>query len=72
MINITDTERQGELIRIERKRQSLTQEQLTALAGVGVRFEHGLETCRIGLASAAYTLTGASPPGPRRLITQSL
>ena len=44
----------GHLVRIERKRQKLTQEQLAALAGVGVRFlrelEKGKGSCQIGLA----------------------
>lgn len=51
---IEDTGQLGLEIRTERKRQSLTQEQLAALAGVGVRFvrelERGKETCRIGLS----------------------
>lgn len=54
MTELTNTTQLGELIREERKRQSLTQEQLAALAGVGVRFvrelEHGKDSCRIGLA----------------------
>lgn len=54
MPKITNTTQLGEVIRAERKRQSLTQEQLAALTGVGVRFlrelEHGKESCRIGLA----------------------
>ncbi|MCB1509258.1 MAG: helix-turn-helix transcriptional regulator [Hyphomicrobiaceae bacterium] len=44
----------GERIRKERKQQVLTQEELAAPAGVGVRFvrelEHGKENRRIGLA----------------------
>jgi y4mF family transcriptional regulator len=43
----------GFLIRQERKNQNLTQEQLAALAGVGVRFirevEHGKPTCQLAL-----------------------
>ncbi len=43
----------GFLIRQERKKQKLTQEQLAALAGVGVRFirevEHGKLTCQLAL-----------------------
>jgi len=53
MTEITDTAQLGSLIREERKRQSLTQEQLAALTGVGVRFvrelEHGKDSCRVGL-----------------------
>lgn len=44
----------GALLRQERNRQGLTQEQLAAIAGVGIRFvrelETGKTTCRIGLA----------------------
>lgn len=54
----------GELIRKERKSQQLTQEQLAALAGVGVRFvrelEHGKESCRIGLAIQVLQTLGLS------------
>ena len=43
----------GELIRQERKRQKVTQAELAALSGVGVRFlrelEHGKESCQLGL-----------------------
>lgn len=41
------------LIRQERKKQKLTQDQLAAIAGVGVRFfrevEHGKPTCQLAL-----------------------
>ncbi len=54
----------GNLIRNERKRQKLTQEQLAALSGVGVRFvrelEHGKESCRIGLALTVMQTLGLS------------
>lgn len=54
MIDISHTNQLGEVIRAERKRQSLTQEQLAAIAGVGVRFvrelEHGKASCQLGLA----------------------
>lgn len=54
MIDISHTNQLGEVIRAERKRQSLTQEQLAAIAGVGVRFvrelEHGKSSCQLGLA----------------------
>jgi y4mF family transcriptional regulator len=54
----------GVLIRKERKNQQLTQEQLAALAGVGVRFvrelEHGKESCRIGLAIQVLQTLGLS------------
>nr|WP_319483799.1 helix-turn-helix domain-containing protein [uncultured Cohaesibacter sp.] len=52
----------GALIREERKRQALTQEQLAALSGVGVRFvrelEHGKESCRVGLALTVMQTLG--------------
>ncbi|MBU2532936.1 MAG: type II toxin-antitoxin system Y4mF family antitoxin [Alphaproteobacteria bacterium] len=54
----------GQLIRKERKQQRLTQEELAALAGVGVRFvrelEHGKESCRIGLALQVLRSLGLS------------
>lgn len=54
----------GQRIRAERKRQQLTQEQLAALAGVGVRFvrelESGKESCRIGLAFMVMQTLGLS------------
>lgn len=52
----------GEYIRTERKRQNLTQEQLAALAGVGIRFlrelEKGKESCQIGLAFTVLSTLG--------------
>ncbi len=54
----------GNLVRIERKRQKLTQEQLAALAGVGVRFlrelEKGKDSCQIGLAFSVMQTLGLS------------
>jgi len=54
----------GQLIRKERKQQRLTQEELAALAGVGVRFvrelEQGKESCRIGLALQVLRSLGLS------------
>ncbi|WP_159946270.1 helix-turn-helix domain-containing protein [Rhizobium sp. 18065] len=54
MATISDSVALGQLIRAERKRQQLTQEQLAGVAGVGVRFvrelESGKESCRVGLA----------------------
>lgn len=51
---IADTKTLGALIRAERKRQKLTQEQLAALTGVGDRFvrelEAGKESCQLGRA----------------------
>lgn len=60
----------GELIRKERKQQRLTQVELAALAGVGVRFvrelEHGKESCRIGLALQVLQSLGLSVSVLRR------
>lgn len=52
----------GLLIHAERKHQKLTQEQLAALAGVGVRFvrelEKGKDSSHIGLAFAVMLTLG--------------
>jgi y4mF family transcriptional regulator len=54
MDKVSDAAGLGALIKKERKSQKLTQEQLSALAGVGARFvrelEHGKKTCHVGLA----------------------
>ncbi|MGQ7846080.1 helix-turn-helix domain-containing protein [Granulosicoccus sp. 3-233] len=54
----------GELIRQERKRQRVTQSELAALAGVGVRFlrelEHGKGSCQLGLALAVLQTLGVT------------
>jgi y4mF family transcriptional regulator len=54
MQTITDSKALGALIRKERKSQSLTQEELAGLTGVGVRFvrelEAGKESCQLGRA----------------------
>jgi transcriptional regulator with XRE-family HTH domain len=56
MATVSDNVALGQLIRAERKRQQLTQEQLAGVAGVGVgvRFlrelESRKESCRVGLA----------------------
>ena len=54
----------GSLIRHERKRQGLTQEQLAGIAGVGIRFvrelEAGKTTCQIGLALQVMRTLGLS------------
>lgn len=61
---VNDSVDLGRLIRTERKRQHLTQEQLAALAGVGVRFvrelEGGKESCRVGLAFMVMQTLGLS------------
>ena len=52
----------GEMIRHSRKEQGLTQEQLAATAGVGVRFirelELGKESCHIGKALTVVAMLG--------------
>lgn len=51
---IADTKTLGAILRKERKRQKLTQQQLAALTGVGDRFvrelEAGKESCQLGRA----------------------
>lgn len=62
METISDSLALGQLIRTERKRQQLTQEQLAGIAGVGVRFvrelESGKESCRLGLALTVLQTLG--------------
>lgn len=64
MRNVQDSKALGAAVREERKNQNLTQEELAALAGVGVRFvrelEHGKESCRIGLALQVMQTLGLS------------
>lgn len=52
----------GALIRRHRKEQNLTQEQLAATAGVGVRFirelEQGKASCQIGKALIVMSMLG--------------
>ena len=43
MKNLTDTNQLGQMIRSARKSQGLTQEQLAATCGIGVRFLRELE-----------------------------
>jgi y4mF family transcriptional regulator len=71
MQTITDSKSFGLLIRAERKAQKLTQEQLAALTGVGVRFvrelEAGKDSCQIGRAlQVAATLGLRVSVGSRR------
>lgn len=53
-MQISTSDALGSLIKSERKRQKVTQAELAALAGVGIRFlrelENGKETCQVGLA----------------------
>ena len=55
-------EKLGTLIRHVRKEHGLTQEQLAATAGVGVRFirelEQGKESCHIGKVIAVVSMLG--------------
>jgi len=55
-------EKLGEMIRQARKEQGLTQEQLAATTGVGVRFirelEQGKESCHIGKALTVVAMLG--------------
>ena len=52
----------GSIVRQERKEQGLTQEQLAATTGVGVRFirelEKGKESCHIGKALTVVLMLG--------------
>ncbi len=52
LMKIQNIQALGLLIQKTRKAQKLTQEQLAALSGVGVRFlrelEHGKESCHLG------------------------
>ena len=59
---LTDTKQLGVLIRKVRKNQKLTQEQLAATCGVGIRFirelEQGKESCYIGKALLVAKMLG--------------
>lgn len=52
----------GMIVRHTRKEQGLTQEQLAATTGTGVRFirelEHGKESCHIGKALTVVAMLG--------------
>ena len=52
MEDISSINNLGNLIRLERKKQALTQAQLAGLSGVGIRFlselERGKNSCEIG------------------------
>lgn len=62
MKTLTDTKQLGQMIRAARKSQGLTQEQLAATCGTGVRFirelEHGKESCQIGKAMMVVKMLG--------------
>ena len=55
-------EKLGIIVKQARKEQGLTQEQLAATAGVGVRFirefEQGKESCHIGKALTVVSMLG--------------
>ncbi len=61
---MTDTkmERLGLLVRLARKEQGLTQEQLSATTGIGVRFirelEQGKASCQIGKVLLVLSMLG--------------
>lgn len=63
-MKIRTTEALGEVIRTERKRQKVTQVELAALAGVGVRFlrelENGKASCQLGLTLEVLQTLGIS------------
>ena len=62
MMKIESSAVLGSLIRRERKAQGLTQTELAALTGVGIRFlrelELGKENCRFGLAFQVMAALG--------------
>lgn len=53
----------GEWVKVQRKRQGLTQEQLAATSGVGIRFirelEQGKESCHLGKTLTVIQMLGA-------------
>lgn len=62
MQKINDIQKIGALIRQARNEQGLTQEQLSATCGVGVRFirelEQGKQTCQIGKVLIVLQMLG--------------
>lgn len=62
MIQITKIEQLGQLTRAARKSQGLTQAQLSAVAGVGIRFirelEQGKQSCHIGKVFLILSMLG--------------
>ncbi len=61
-MNTNKVEKIGNLIRQTRKNQGLTQEQLAATTGVGVRFirelEQGKKSCHIGKVFTVLSMLG--------------
>ena len=64
MTFILNTKMLGEIIRQERRRQKVTQAELAALAGVGLRFlrelESGKASCQVGLTLEVLQSLGIS------------
>ncbi len=62
MTPVTKIQKLGQIARKTRKKQGLTQEQLSAVTGVGVRFirelEQGKESCHIGKALTVLAMLG--------------
>ena len=62
MKKLTTIEQLGKTIQSARKKQELTQRQLSAISGVGERFirelEHGKESCHIGKALQVTSMLG--------------
>lgn len=62
MIEINTVEKLGKMIREERKHQGLTQMELAASCGVGMRFlrelEYGKESCHMGKALHVIKMLG--------------
>lgn len=62
MTQITKVQKLGQIVQKTRKKQGLTQEQLSAVTGVGVRFirelERGKESCYIGKVLMVLTMLG--------------
>ncbi len=59
---IADTKELGHIVKVFRKAQKLTQEQLAAQSGVGVRFlrelENGKPSCQTGKALEVLSMLG--------------
>ncbi len=64
MKNVADTRRLGQIVRQARKNQKLTQVQLSAACGVGVRFirelEQGKPSCHMAKALQVISMLGMS------------
>lgn len=62
MKQLTSIKELGLIIRSSRKKQNLTQEQISTLCGVGIRYirelEHGKESCHIGKAFFVAQMLG--------------